>query len=175
MKIAFHEIKNIDQINEKIIYHVFDLKSNSDRKFLHKMIDDQADIIGRSEEGMHGYEAYEEVQEEAQVFHEAVSERDLSKLSLMHFDFDIIEKTLDESLFELGYSVMKSDASSSIYVQMEGKEIRISDHKRPAYDSGSGVMEDHEYDMEIISEDRLIKAKDLENLGIYVDSDYFLE
>lgn len=175
MKITFHEIKNIDMINEKITYHVFDLKSNSDRKFLHEMIDDQADLIGRSEEDMHGYEAYEEVQDEAQEFHEAVSERDVSELSLMHFDFDIIEKSLEEALFEAGYNVMKSNASSSIYVQIDGKEIRISDHARPAYDSGNGVMEDHEYDAELISEDRLIKGKDLKKLRINMDGDYFLE
>lgn len=174
MKIAFHEIKNYEEINETTIYHVFDLESNVDRKYLHDLIDDQLNVIGIAEEEKQGPEAYDEVYDEAQILHEAVSNKDLSNLDLDYFDFDIVEKTLDEALFEAGFNVMKSSASSSIYVKIGKREVRISDHERPSYDSGNGVMEKHQYDLEIISKDRLIKKEDLASVGIELDRDYFL-
>ncbi|SFM06239.1 hypothetical protein SAMN04487943_10768 [Gracilibacillus orientalis] len=166
MKIVFHEMNN-----KKTVHHVFELDCSFDMKVLHQLIDDQLD----SQQNISSSESYEEFHDEAQKLHEAISNHDLSKLTLKYFNFDIIEKTLDEALTELGYEVIKADASSSLYVTgVRGKVIRISDHKMPVPSSGYSIMIDYEYDYEVISESRLIKAIDLEKLGLKLDQDYYL-
>src|SRR5690606_17243867 len=121
---------------------------------------------------------FEEIEEEEKFIHTLISKQDpigLSETSFEYFDFFIIEKTLLEALKEKGYQVERSSFSCSLYVQLNGKVIRISDHKRPAYDSGNGIFEEHEYGGEIISENRKVTKEQLESVGIYLpNDDYYL-
>ena len=48
----------------------------------------------------------------------------------------------------------KSGISDSLYFEIDGKEYRLSDHKRPAVEDASGVFQEHEDDdFNIIKED----------------------
>ncbi|MDT0112497.1 hypothetical protein QJV45_18675 [Listeria booriae] len=70
------------------------------------------------------------------------------------------------ALCEAGYKVEESNASRSIYVINDnGQEIRISDHKRPAFQTIGGSYSDHDY-TEVIVEDNTITNKLLRNNGI---------
>ncbi|MBC1899085.1 hypothetical protein HCA68_15555 [Listeria booriae] len=70
------------------------------------------------------------------------------------------------ALCKAGYKVEESNASRSIYVINDnGQEIRISDHKRPAFQTIGGSYSDHDY-TEVIVEDNTITNKLLRNNGI---------
>ncbi|MCD2208552.1 hypothetical protein [Listeria booriae] len=70
------------------------------------------------------------------------------------------------ALCEAGYKVEESNASRSIYVINDnGQEIRISDHKRPAFQTIGGSYSDHDY-TEVIVEDNTISNNLLRSNGI---------
>ena len=62
----------------------------------------------------------------------------------------VIEKVTEYNLKKLlesyGIKVEKSGISDSLYFEIDGKEYRLSDHKRPAVEDASGVFQEHEDD-----------------------------
>ena len=70
----------------------------------------------------------------------------------------VIEKVTEYNpkklLESYGIKVEKSGISDSLYFEIDGKEYRLSDHKRPAVEDASGVFQEHEDDdFNIIKED----------------------
>ena len=177
MKIVFKYIKNFHDTyspSRTSTYYAYDLSCRVDRRFLHQMIDDYAfDELATDD-----FDTEERIEEERQRVHELISSQDVNGLEnelFEFFNFEVIEHTLQEALEEVGYEVAKSNASSSLYVKLNGKEIRISDHKRPAYDSGNDIYEEHVYDAEILTDDNRVTKKQLEKVGIKLDEEaYYL-
>lgn len=175
MKIVFEYIKNFHDTyssTRKSTYHVYNLMCRVDRRFLHQMIDDYA----YDELATDDFETEEQIEEERQRVHELITNQDGKSLEnglFEFFNFEVIKHTLQEALEEAGYEVAKSNASSSLYVKLNGKEIRISDHKRPAYDSGDGIYEEHVYDAEILTDDNRVTKKQLEEVGIKLDEEVY--
>ena len=180
MKIVFEYIKDFHDTyssTRKSKYYVYDLTFKSDRYHLHQMINDY--VYDELTDGTLVEEDEQEVYDEEEKVHELISNQDgegLENGSFEYFFFEVIEHTLVEALKEAGYEVERSNASASLYVNLNGKEIRISDHKRPAYDSGNGIYLDHEYDAEIITDDNRVTKKQLEKVGINLNEEvYYLE
>lgn len=174
MKIVFEYMKNFfDDFSplRKAEYYVFDLNSRVDRRLLHEMIDEYADELIDGD-----YDRIDDIEEEKERVHELIRSQDAKALYdelLEFFGFNLIENTLQEALINAGYIVEKSKASASLYVKVDGKEIRISDHKRPAYDSGGGIYEEHDYAGEIITEDNRVTKRQLEEVGINLDEEVY--
>lgn len=174
MKVVFEYIENYldpESPHRKSTYHVFDLTSRVDRRRFHEIIDDYADELIDTD-----MEHEEKIEKEKDRVHELISNQEPQALYdelFWYFKFKLIENTLHEQLIKEGYEVERSNASSSLYVKLNGKGIRISNHKRPAYDSGYEVFEEHKYDFEIITEDNLITKKQLESVGINLKGDEF--
>jgi len=171
MRIVFEEVQNYKEERfEKNIYHTFDLSDRFERKMLHTWIDDQGEEVGMIEEQESGFtESYEEVMDEVEKIHGLISNKDYKGLKMGmfdYFDFDIVEESLFEALENSGYKVEQSSASCSLYVKINDKEIRISDHERPSYQDESGIWHEWSYDNSIVSESRKITKKQLEEVGI---------
>ena len=69
----------------------------------------------------------------------------------------------EEMLKENGIEYSRSEQSNSFYIQINGEEHRVSDHKRPAVVNGF-IAYDHEYENEYIVENGVEiywKIKDL--------------
>lgn len=179
MKIVFEEVRNYEQANEKTIYQVFDLNYSSDRKAFHDLVDEQSELIGLEEESKFDSESYDEVMEEAETIHEFISNQDGASLEnecFEYFNFKLIAGSLKDELEKAGYTVNKSNASASLYVQVDGKEVRISNHKRPSVEVNEGQFEEHQYDVEIITDDNRLTSKQLLQAGIQLEKEvYYLD
>lgn len=184
MKVVFKRIFDIstNRNKGKHQYLVYDLNFNASRYSFHREIDEQSDYIGRYYEELYGSEEYYKVvMKEADLIHKFISERQPEKFikhSFEYFEFDLIKHNLKEALLAAGYNVESSLASSSIYVFLNGKKLRISNHKRPSYRPEDYIdFLDHEYDKEIISETNLFTRKQLHEGGLtrLTEDKYFLE
>lgn len=67
---------------------------------------------------------------------------------------------------------MHYECMYSIYIMIDGKQIRISDHTRPSYSENGYNIHDHEYDFEIISSDSTFSKNELESVGISLVGNY---
>lgn len=163
---------------------LLDLEIPGHRHTLHSELDEVADAFSREYESMTPDFDLDEFWNDIQKIHDLISAKDYKALETVTFTdnnvymewthtFEVVEKDLHEVLIENGYEVVKSDASSSLYVKLDGKEIRISDHKRPGYSAeGSiGTILEHEYDAQLIKEDNEFTKTELEELGLEVKSD----
>lgn len=143
---------------------VYDLEISGHRYLLHQKINEIAD----------DFEAdfYDEYYEDIARVHELISSKDKSSLingfwangEIIFFDVEEGE-LLENALAAAGYEVRKSNVSKSIYaINDENIEVRISDHKRPAYEHNGSWFE-HEYDSEIIAKNNTVNGKQLISAG----------
>lgn len=147
---------------------VYDLEMSFERKMLHEALDEA--VI----EYYDGLEMDEDAEAEQADAHELISAQDEDGLNNFMIGFsDVIftkvtdSDMLEGALKEAGYKVEKSHMSRSHYViNNEGKEVRISDHKRPAVADASGIYHEHAYELELIIDEKTITSAQLSAYGI---------
>lgn len=145
--------------------NIYDLENSAERKFLHEDLDTEFQTVYE--------EPTEEAEEELQEAHSLISAKDAKGLSDMLVGFDISfslikpENMIAEALNSAGYHVEESNVSRSIYaINDNGEEVRISDHKRPAYQADGAVgYIDHEYNNELIVSDNKVTKSQLIQAG----------
>lgn len=156
---------------------VYDLEMRFDRKMLHEALDEAVN------EYYDGIEMDDDAEEEYQAAHDMISAKDESGLDgflIGMSDISFYKLTKDELLKEAlelaGYKVEKSHMSSSHYIiNDEGKEVRVSDHKRPAVADASGIYHDHEYELELIIDETTVTSSQLKEYGIELkEGKYYL-
>lgn len=156
---------------------VYDLKMSFERKLLHEALDEAVN------EYYEGLEMDEIIESECQEAHEMISAKDESGLdgfligmSNLYFSKVHANELLKEALELAGYKVEKSNVSRSHYIiNDEGKEVRVSDHKRPAVADASGIYHNHEYDLEMIIDNNTITSFQLKKYGIELkEGKYYL-
>lgn len=156
---------------------VYDLKMAGLRKMLHTELDEAFGIA------FDGVEIDEDAEEELQEAHDLISDQNEDGLDgfivgLTDIQFEKIaeNKMLEEALKEAGYQVESSNVSRSLYViNDENQEVRIADHKRPAFETIGGNYEDHQYENEMTVENNAVISDQLENFEIYVEKgSYYL-
>jgi thermostable 8-oxoguanine DNA glycosylase len=161
---------------------IYDLKSSADRYLLHQELDKawETEFSPLWDYVEEDQETLEEELQKAHILISAQDEKGLEEHSIgfsYELGFGVVQndEMLVEALKETGYKFEKSAASRSVYVtNKNGKEVRIADHKRPAYEVG-GVFYDHEYDYEIITENNIVSKKQLEQVGIVLTGEkYYL-
>lgn len=142
----------------------YNLDRSGFRKLLHDAVDEAA----------YDLELDDDMLEELEQVHALISSKNVDALldgfflnghilfyPVEHDDF------LKNALEEAGYKVTQSFASFSLYViNDDGEEVRISNHKRPAYERNDGLYDEHEYENEIIIKDNIVKIHDLKANGI---------
>lgn len=119
---------------------ILDLNISGHRKLLHEAVEEHANL-----EREDAFDILDEI-------HEAISNQDEEKVMDTEYyeldlDMDVVEEDdiLEQALKNAGYKVEKSNISSSIYaINDEGKEVRISDHERPAIVQGNVAVYEHE-------------------------------
>ena len=155
--------------------NVYVLENSFERKMLHEDLENAfAELYDPTEE------AYEELQEA----HDLISAQDVKGLDgLVIGTTDLVFQEvsqnvlLSEALKEAGYNVEESGGSLSHYVINDnGQEVRISDHKRPAFQTeGSVGYVDHEYENELIVDGNKVTATQLKDFGIELpEGSYYL-
>ena len=72
--------------------------------------------------------------------------------------YDVIEL-----LTSYGIDFEKS-TSESVYFEVDGKEYRLSTHKRPAYQDESGIWHEWDYENQIICENEIEMYKEIKNI-----------
>lgn len=153
---------------------VYDLSISGIRRLLHQEIEEAFAEL---------YEPDEEAYEELEKAHELISAQDAKGLAAHDIAFEIFfyeiaeNDLLAEALEAAGYKVDQSNISKSLYVLNDhGEEVRIADHKRPAYQvSGQVGYTDHEYSNQLIAEDNKITKQQLEHFNINLSKEeYFL-
>lgn len=156
---------------------VYDLEMSFERKLLHEALDEAVN------EYYDGIEMDEDAEEEYQDAHDMISAKNESGLDgfligMSDISFSKVSKDelLKEALELAGYKVEKSHMSSSHYIiNDEGKEVRVSDHKRPAVADASGIYHDHEYELELIIDGTTVASSQLKKYGIEVkEGKYYL-
>ena len=156
---------------------VYDLEMRFERKLLHEALDEAVN------EYYDGIEMDDDSEEEYQSAHDMISAKDESGLDgffigMSDISFSKVTKNnlLKKALESAGYKVEKSNVSSSHYIiNDEGKEVRVSDHKRPAVADASGIYHDHEYDLEMIIDNTTITSSQLKKYGIELkEGEYYL-
>lgn len=156
---------------------VYDLEMSFERKLLHESLDEAVN------EYYDGIEMDDDAEEEYQAAHDMISAKDESGLDgflIGMSDISFSKLTTDELLKEAlelaGYKVEKSHMSSSHYIiNDEGKEVRVSDHKRPAVADASGIYHDHEYELEFIIDGTTVASYQLKEYGIELkEGEYYL-
>lgn len=156
---------------------VYDLEMRFDSKMLHEALDEAVN------EYYDGIEMDDDAEEEYQAAHDMISAKDESGLDgflIGMSDISFYKLTKDELLKEAlelaGYKVEKSHMSSSHYIiNDEGKEVRVSDHKRPAVADASGIYHDHEYELELIIDETTVTSSQLKEYGIELkEGKYYL-
>lgn len=156
--------------------NVYNLENSAGRKFLHEDLDTEFQTVYE--------EPTEEAEEELQEAHTLISAQNAQGLSDMLVGFDIgfglikPENMIVEALKEAGYKVELSNVSRSFYaINDNGEEVRISDHKRPAYQvEGAVGYVDHEYSNELIVDDNKVTKTQLVKKGFnrLESEEYFL-
>jgi hypothetical protein len=156
---------------------VYDLEMSFERKLLHESLDEAVN------EYYDGIEMDDDAEEEYQAAHDMISAKDESGLDgfligMSDISFSKLAKNelLKEALELAGYKVEKSHMSSSHYIiNNEGKEVRVSDHKRPAVADASGIYHDHEYELEFIIDGTTVASSQLKEYGIELkEGKYYL-
>lgn len=150
---------------------VYDLELSFSRKCLHEDLDQAVN------EYYDGLEMDEDTEEEYQQAHDMISSKNESGLdrliigmSDIHFSKVSQNELLKEALESAGYSVEKSHMSSSHYIINDGgKEVRVSDHKRPSVADASGIYHDHEYELELMVDHNSVTAAELSKYGIKLE------
>lgn len=155
---------------------LYNLTDSTDRYFLH---DDVDELVGNlsTELFQNGYEDDELVLFLAcKQAHKYISSQHAHALSTIELEgvtdthtFTVVEKSLEKILKENGYTVEKS-LSGSLYVTVDDKQIRLADHKRPAFVDGFASYE-HEYNGgQLISKTGTFTKKELASAGITLNN-----
>lgn len=155
---------------------LYDLEYSCERYHLHDAVNDV--FIDVSSE----IEFEDEIQElevEVEAIHKSISNQDFKDLDTRIIDglvdsysFEIVKKDLKELLLSNGYEVNTSNVSLSLYVTNDNNEqVRIADHKRPAFTTNGLDYQDHEYKYQLINKEGAFTKKDLENVGIKIKED----
>lgn len=155
---------------------VYDLEMSFSRKCLHEDLDNAFYDL---------YEPTEEMEAELQQAHDLISAQDAKGLDSITIGMSDIrlnlvkqENMIVEVLKEANYQVEESNVSRSIYaINDNGEEVRISDHKRPAYQvEGAVGYTDHQYDNELIVDDNKVTKAQLIAAGFsrLGSEEYFL-
>ena len=162
----------------KVNNELYDLSIAGLRKMLHEEID----TLFWNQEGEY---ITEEMEEELQEAHDMISAQDEDGLDgfiidgadmdgSIYFEKVSEDTYLEEALTGAGYKVEKSNASRSLYViNDEGNEVRIADHKRPAYEV-NGLYTDHEYASELIVEGNAVTASELSRYDIHLEEGEYI-
>ncbi|SFH68482.1 hypothetical protein [Pisciglobus halotolerans] len=156
--------------------NIYDLSIAGLRRMLHEALDEEFYNVFEDPQ--------EDEQEELQKAHELISAQDATKLAEHMIGYDISfmlvkeKDMIEEVLKESGYEVEKSNVSRSLYaINDSGEEVRISDHKRPAYQvKGAVGYVEHEYEKELIVEENKVTKAQLINVGFsrLGQEEYFL-
>ena len=154
--------------------NIYILENSFERKMLHEDLENAfAELYEPSEE------AYEELQEA----HDLISAQDVKGLVAHDIALELFfsearqNDLLAEALKEAGYKVEQSGGSLSHYIiNDDGQEVRISDHKRPAFQiEGSVDYVDHEYENELIVDGNKVTPAQLKQFGIELpEGSYYL-
>ena len=155
---------------------LYDLEYKTDRYHLHDEVNDiYFEVSGEIE----FEDELEELEQEVEKIHESISEKDADKLEQLsidtlekYYNFEIVKESLKEVLESNGYEVAESKASLSLYVINDNdEEVRIADHKRPAYTTNGLDFNDHEYDQQLINKKGEFTKNQLESVGLKVNSE----
>jgi len=152
---------------------VYELDIAGIRKSLHEEVDN---IVYELDP-----ELVDEFMDDLEEIHELISAQDLEGLLDGFFfngevDFGRVDEddVLVDALKLAGYEVESSNVSRSIYVINDnGEEVRISDHKRPAILQGNVAIHEHEYDHEIIVDNK-VYSRQLKAAGINLDKESYI-
>lgn len=144
---------------------VYDLSISGLRRSLHTEVNDTFSELDGEEQ--------DEYQEELETIHTLISEKNASKLEEGFwfngeavFSLTEAQEYLEISLKEAGYQVEVSNISRSVYVlNDQQEEMRIADHKRPAFEV-NGSYESHEYAKEIIVSNNKVSSNCLRDNGL---------
>ena len=154
---------------------VYDLEMSFERKLLHEALDEAVN------EYYDGIEMDDDAEEEYQAAHDMISAKDESGLDgfligMSDISFSKVSKDelLKEALELAGYKVEKSHMSSSHYfINDEGREVRVSDHKRPPVADASGIYHDHEYELELIVSGNTVRGEELSEYAIELKGEVY--
>ena len=154
--------------------NIYILDNSFERKMLHQDLESAFAEL---------YEPSEEAYEELQKAHDLISAQDVEGLVSHDIDLELFfneakqNDLLAEALKEAGYKVEQSGGSLSHYVINDNsQEVRISDHKRPAFQTQGAVdCTEHVYENELIVDGNTVTATQLSDFGIELEEGrYFL-
>lgn len=69
--------------------------------------------------------------------------------------YDVKKYDIEALLEKASIEYDSSGVSESVYFTLNGKEYRVSTHKRPAYADATGLYHDHTYENEIICKNEI--------------------
>lgn len=140
---------------------MYDLSLNGHRKILHNVVEDAFSNLCDVE--------YDDLD----MIHSLISSQDVQglvngffcngDLTFMQADYS---DYLVDALTNSGYSFEKSNVSRSLYATNDnGKEVRISDHVRPAIVQNGVYVGEHDYSYQIIVKDNIVSINKLKENG----------
>jgi alkyl sulfatase BDS1-like metallo-beta-lactamase superfamily hydrolase len=120
---------------------IYDLEQKYERKLLKEALDQLAYEVDHEDTEVILNRAAESIDNQDE---DALLDTDLWELDIT---LQLIEKSelVANTLENAGYQVEVSNVSNSLYaINDEGREVRISDHKRPAIVEGGIAIHEHE-------------------------------
>ncbi|MDT0670682.1 hypothetical protein [Staphylococcus chromogenes] len=155
---------------------LYDLEYSSERYNLHETVNE---IFYEVSGEIEFEDELEELETEVDLIHKAISAKNVKALESLSIDtleeyysFEIVRESLKEVLESNGYEVSESKASLSLYVINDNnEEVRMADHKRPAYTTNGLDYHEHEYGQELVNKKGEFTKEELKSVGLRVDSE----